>query len=104
MEVLMSSVAYPAYRLNRHKLLISCATLALATAALAPQRAAAQAFAGAPTTVSGTVGYARATPGSETVTVSSGSATINWAPSDTSGTGHVDFLPTGNSATYQGGA
>ncbi|MGN6848874.1 MAG: two-partner secretion domain-containing protein, partial [Sphingomicrobium sp.] len=96
----MSHALYPAYRLNRHKLLVSCATLAI-TVALTPSRAWAQAFQGTPTTASGTITYSRSTPGTETVTVGSSTATINWAPSDTSGTGNINFLPLGNTATYQ---
>ncbi|HTD76694.1 MAG TPA: hypothetical protein VK898_03585, partial [Chloroflexota bacterium] len=98
----MSQIVYPAYRLKRHKLLLSCATVAIATAALAPQRASAQAFQGAPTTTAGTATFSRSTPGVETVTVGTSTATINWAPSDTQGIGHVNFLPEGNIATYQG--
>src|SRR5436190_11983156 len=97
----MSGVLYPAYRLKRQKLLVSCATLAI-TVALTPQRAWAQAFQGTPATVSGTVSYDRATPGSETITVGSTTATVNWTPSDSQGTGNVVFLPVGNTATYQG--
>ena len=100
----MSSVAYPMYRLKRQRLLISCATLALVAGALAPTRATAQAFAGTPTTIAGTVSYDRATPGSETINVGSSTATINWAPSDVQGTGNINFLPLGTTATYQGGA
>ena len=98
----MSTVAYPEYRQNRQKLLISCATLAIAVAALAPQKARAQAFQGSPTTAAGTVDYARATPGSETITIGSSTATINWAPNDVEGLGNINFLPAGNTATYQG--
>jgi filamentous hemagglutinin family protein len=100
----MSTVAYPPFRPCRHKLLISCATIAIATAALAPQRARAQAFQGTPTTAAGSVTFDRASPGSETVTINSNTATINWAPTDTQGTGTITFLPAGNTATYQGGA
>ena len=100
----MSNFAYPAYRPKRHRFLISCASLAIATAALAPQRAKAQAFQGAPATASGTVSYDRATPGTETITIGSNTATINWTPSDAQGTGNINFLPVGNSATYLGGA
>ncbi|MEP6983044.1 MAG: hypothetical protein ABI853_05300, partial [Sphingomicrobium sp.] len=97
----MAHALYPTYRLKRHKLLVSCATLAI-TVALTPQRAWAQAFQGTPTTASGTVSYARATPGTETITVGSSTATVNWAPSE-AGTGNINFLPVGNTATYQGG-
>src|SRR5690349_13737324 len=98
----MSHALHSARRLTRHKLLVSCATLAIAAAAMAPQRASAQAFQGTPTTAAGTVSYARSTAGSETITVGSGTATINWAPTDTQGTGNINFLPFGNTATYQG--
>src|SRR5438270_12158866 len=82
----MPHALYPAYRLKRHRLLVSCATFAI-TVALTPQRAWAQAFQGAPTTVSGTVSYSRSSPGTETITVGSTAATVNWAPTDTLGTG-----------------
>ena len=91
------SVAYPRHR--RTKLLISCATIALA--ALSPSRAKAQAFQGTPATQAGTVTYTRSTPGTETLTIGSSTATINWTPSDVQGTGNINFLPSGNSATYQ---
>src|SRR5206468_1702887 len=87
-------------RLKRHKLLVSCATIAI-TVGLTPQRAWAQAFQGTPTVASGIVTFNRSTPGSETVTVSTGTATVNWAPTDTQGTGNINFLPAGNTATYQ---
>jgi len=88
-------------RLKRHKLLVSCAALAI-TVALTPQRAWAQAFQGTPTVTGGSVSFNRSTPGSETVTVSTGSAIVNWAPTDTQGTGDINFLPAGNTATFQG--
>src|SRR5206468_3395815 len=89
-------------RLKRHKLLVSCAVLAI-TVALTPQRAWAQAFQGTPTVTGGIVSFNRSTPGSETVTVSTGTAIVNWAPTDTQGTGNINFLPAGNTATFQGG-
>jgi len=100
----MSPVAYPMCRSNRQSLLISSAVLAIATAILLPQKASAQAFQGTPTTAAGTVAYDRATPGIETLTINSPTATINWAPNDVQGAGNINFLPTGNSATYRGGA
>src|SRR5437764_5762786 len=89
-------------RLKRHKLLVSCAMIAIAVA-LTPQRAWAQAFQGTPTVTGGSVSFNRSTPGSETVTVSTATATVNWTPTDTQGTGNINFLPAGNTATYQGG-
>lgn len=90
---------------GRRALLLSCASLAIATAALFPQQARAQAFQGTPTTTAGNVGYDRATPGVETITVNTNTATINWTPTGAlNGAGRYDFLPAGNTATYQGGA
>ena len=86
---------------KRRKLLLSCASVAIATAALTPQKARAQAFNGTPTTSVGTIGYNRGTPGIETVTVGSATATIDWSP-DNSGSGNIIFLPSGNIATFQG--
>src|SRR6476661_7677514 len=100
----MSSAQFAAYRLKRHKLLISCATLAIAAAALTPTRARAQAFQGTPTTSAGTITFDRATAGIETINVGSTTATINWAPTDVQGTGNINFLPQGSTATYQGAA
>jgi len=88
---------------KRRALFLSCASLAIATVALAPQKARAQAFQGTPTTISGTVTYDRATTGVETINVNSSTATIDWSPSDSDGIGNINFLPTGNTATYQGG-
>src|SRR5437763_9168829 len=89
-------------RLKRHKLLVSCAVLAI-TVALTPQRAWAQAFQGTPTVASGIVTFNPATPGTETVTVGTATATVNWTPTDTQRTGNINFLPAGNTPTYQGG-
>src|SRR3954447_4370902 len=100
----MASTQYRAYQLNRQRLLLSCATLAIAAAALAPQRAKAQAFLATPTTMNGTVTYDRTTPGIETITIGTTNATVNWAPSDVQGAGNINLLPSGNTATYQGGA
>src|SRR5204863_3617520 len=57
---------------------------------------------GAPAVATGTATFSRATPGTETVTVGSASATVNWTPTDAQGTGNINFLPAGNTATFQG--
>ncbi|HVU30029.1 MAG TPA: hypothetical protein VHE36_06490, partial [Sphingomicrobium sp.] len=100
----MISSARPAYRSIRKKLLISCASVAIATAAVTPQKLRAQsagAFQGTPSTVSGTVDYSRGA-GTETITVSSPTATINWSPYDneTATANPIDFLPKDNVATF----
>ena len=82
-------------------LMMSCASAALAAAALFPQKAHAQAFVGTPTTQSGSVNYSRSTPGSETLIIGSNTATINWTPTNQQqGGGAIDFLPAGNTATF----
>jgi filamentous hemagglutinin family protein len=64
---------------------------------------AAQAFLGTPTVVLGTVGRTTG-PGTETITVDSAQATINWLPTDTgSGGPPINFLPGGNSVTFESG-
>jgi filamentous hemagglutinin family protein len=83
--------------------MISCAAAAVAAVLAQPREAKAQAFQGDPTTAMGTVTYSRdSSPivGSETITVGSPTATINWAPYDTQGTGNIDFLPDGYVATF----
>jgi filamentous hemagglutinin family protein len=101
MEVLMTSAATVASRLNRKRrtLMISCAGAAIAALAVSPQKAEAQAFAGDITSSSQTVSRTTGT-NSETITVTNAATTINWAPTDTQGTGTIDFLPSGNTATF----
>ena len=53
-----------------------------------------------PHRVSG-VTFDRATPGIETITISNPTATIDWAPNN-GGTGTIIFLPSTNTATFQG--
>src|SRR5207253_5408782 len=87
-------------RSNRRKLLISCASLAIATAAISPKKADAQAFNGTPTTTSGSVSYARANPNVETITISSSTAKIDWAADDGNTSGTLNFQPSANTAIY----
>jgi filamentous hemagglutinin family protein len=87
-------------RPTRNALLMSCASAALAAAALMPQPAGAQAFVGTPTTTAGSVNYNRSTPGAETITVGTNTATIAWTPTGQSQNGTINFLPTGNTATF----
>jgi filamentous hemagglutinin family protein len=92
---------------KRNALMISCASAAMAAAALAPQAARAQAiievgsFKGSITGTSGTVNRSiGAGSTSETITVGQSNTVINWAPYDTQGVGTINFLPAGNSATF----
>ncbi|MEO5972034.1 MAG: hypothetical protein ABIP91_01540, partial [Sphingomicrobium sp.] len=85
---------------RRERLLLSCAAVALATVALPAGRAHAQAFQGRELVASGSA--VRTITGSftETITVGTPTATIDWSPYDAQGTGTIDFLPAGNTATF----
>ncbi|MEO8453594.1 MAG: hypothetical protein ABI454_00395, partial [Sphingomicrobium sp.] len=97
------SVAYRASRhltFKRSALMLSCAAAALMAEPARGQVAPTGAFQGTPTTAGGTVGYNRGS-GTETITVGSSTATINWNPYDQQqGGGTIDFLPNGNTATF----
>ena len=103
----MIRTAQRTHRAIRRKLLISCATFAIATAALAPQKARASG------------GAHRCVPGDDRVDQRRvpdvdadrnrddhrdvATATINWSPTDTAKQfGKIVFLPNGNVATFQG--
>ncbi|WP_310467439.1 hypothetical protein [Sphingomonas sp.] len=85
---------------RRERLLLSCAATALATVALPAQRADAQAFQGSETVVNGTAIRTITGDFTETITVGTSTATINWSPYDNEGTGTIDFLPAGHTATF----
>ena len=94
-------------RTTKRKLLWSCAAAAIVvTAGTTAQKARAQAFQGAPTlpnpniAVDGAATRTITSPTTETITVGSTNATINWIPSDNDGSGTIDFLPNGNVATF----
>src|SRR6185437_4550016 len=102
-ELLMMRNHKPAFRASRNRLLISCATVAIATAGLLPQKAQAQAVQGTIGSITGTVTRTNTTSTSETITIGSPTATINWTPTgQPNGNGNIDFLPAGNVATFQG--
>ncbi len=85
----------------RYALLAGCASAIGLAAGLAEGPARAQAFQGTPIAVAtGTVTFDRTTPGVETITALRPTAIIDWTPSDTTGTGTVNFLPQGNVATF----
>ena len=88
----------------RKALLLSCASAALAVVAIAPQSVHAQALGAFRGTVTGTTGTVTRSPVSntaETITIGSSTATINWSPTgQQQGSGTLDFLPNGNTATF----
>ena len=94
MEIKMTISAHKPVRPFKRALLVGCALAGLGGLA---GRAQAQAFAGTPATAFGGVAYDRATPGVETITVSTNTAVINWTVNN------AIFLPAGNIATFQNG-
>ncbi|HET7605102.1 MAG TPA: hypothetical protein VFK28_03410, partial [Sphingomicrobium sp.] len=104
----MIRTAQPAYRALRNKLLISCATAAIATVAVTPQKAHAQvagAFRGSITGTTGVVSRDQTSGTTETINIGSPTATIDWNPLGEINTdGNMVFLPAGNVATFQGDA
>jgi filamentous hemagglutinin family protein len=101
---MMTIATRPAYRNNRRRLLLSCATAAIAAAVLMPQKAHAQAFQGSITSATNASQTSVGT-GTETITVTAPTATLVWNPTGAvNGSGNIDFLPSGNVATFQGTA
>jgi filamentous hemagglutinin family protein len=83
---------------KRSALLMSCAVLATG---LVPECLFAQAFQGSINSSAGSVTRTPTTGTTETITIGSSKATINWSPSDTQkGGGAINFLPAGNTATF----
>lgn len=88
---------------NRSKLLLGCGSAALAIGlAAAPERAQAQAFQATETFVDGS-GSRTLGSGTETITIDTNTAIIEWTPDEDGQGNALDFLPTGNTATFQNG-
>lgn len=85
------------------RLALLASACALAPALVAPGAAHAQAFAGGATVTAGAATRNVTTGTTETITVFSPSAIIDWKPEDVLGLGPVNFLPAGNIATFQNG-
>ena len=83
----------------RSGLMLSCAVAAI-LAAGASQQARAQAFQGNESVVGGVATRTITGSTTETITIGSSTATINWSPYDVEGSGTIDFLPAGNTATF----
>lgn len=83
-------------RLARRALLASSA---LAATCVLPQTAGAQAFQGTPSVVSGGPVITTGT-GTTSVVLTAPETVINWTPTDVSGTGTIDFLPSGTVASF----
>lgn len=94
----------PSLHSQRQRLLVGCAFGAMLAWNALGEKVSAQAFQlndANPTLVAGNVDFSRdvvSTPGTETITVNSPTAIINWNRAE------ADFLPEGNVATFQNGA
>ncbi len=88
-------------RAPRSGLMIGCAAGALAFAA-APQSVSAQAFQAESVTVSGTVFRQLTSDTTETISIETPTAIVDWFPNDGQ-SAIVDFLPQGNVATFSNG-
>ncbi len=104
---LMRQASVPGIAHNRHRLMWSCAAAAIVVAAgTSARQAKAQAFSGSPVAPGpniasdGSASRTITSPTTETITVATPRATINWTPFDNDGSGTIDFLPSGNVATF----
>lgn len=94
----------PSLHSRRQRLLVGCAFGAMLAWNALGEKVSAQAFQlndANPSLVAGNVDFSRdvvSTPGTETITVNSPTAIINWNRAE------ADFLPEGNVATFQNGA
>ncbi|MEA3002000.1 MAG: hypothetical protein QOH81_788, partial [Sphingomonadales bacterium] len=88
----------------RARLLLSSAAAAIVCVMSAPAPARAQAFQGNAAVSAGAATRIVTGPTSETIRVDSPSAILDWKPNDAAiGGPPIDFLPSGNIATFQNG-
>ncbi|MGZ8350225.1 MAG: hypothetical protein ACXWU2_09365, partial [Allosphingosinicella sp.] len=89
----------------RRSQLLACAAVAAVGLALQPTQASAQAFQGTIGDTSGTVTRTPTGSGTETITIGSPTAIIDWTPGCAQNcSGTFDFLPSANTATFEGAA
>ena len=100
----VSQAYHPSRRLTlqRSALMLSCAATALLAQPAHGQAAPTGAFQGSISSTTGTVTRTPTTNQTEKITIGSSTATINWTPTTAAqaGTGTIDFLPSGNTATF----
>lgn len=91
------------WRARKRSLFLSGAVIAAIAVAAPPREANAQslAFQGTPTVDFGAANIDSSVSDQDLITVSTPTAVITWAPLDSSGTGTIDFLPLGATATFQ---
>lgn len=86
---------------NRSKLLLGCGSAAMAMGlAMSPNQASAQAIQATETEVVGSISRNFTGTGSETITVNTPVAVVDWTPDEISGVA-LDYLPTGAVVTFQ---
>ena len=89
---------------NRSRFLLGCGSMALALAlAAAPQEAQAQAFQGNEEPIVGSANRIFTGTGTETIVVETDTAVLDWTPLEDGAGNALDFLPTGNVATFENG-
>lgn len=87
---------------NRSKLLLGCGSAALAMGLVAaPQAASAQAIQATENVSSGVAFRNFTGTGTETISVATPVAVIDWTPDEDGGGNALDFLPNGNTVTFQ---
>lgn len=87
---------------NRSKLLLGCGSAALAMGLVAaPQAASAQAIQATENVSSGVAFRNFTGTGTETISVATPVAVIDWTPDEDAGGNALDFLPNGNTVTFQ---
>jgi len=90
---------------KRSKLLVTSGSAALAMSlAMAPQQASAQAFQASETPLVGDVARINTGTGTETLEVNTPTAVLEWTPDEDGAGNALDFLPTGNVATFVNGS
>lgn len=87
---------------NRSRLMVGCASAALALALVfAPERATAQGVQASPTVTLGTADVIATASNETTVTVSAPVAVIDWDPNEDAFGNALNFLPAGNRLIFQ---
>ncbi|MCF8706888.1 beta strand repeat-containing protein [Rhizorhapis sp. SPR117] len=96
-----SNAMSPAMRHRKYAPLLHGCAIALTLAAMARTPLVhGQAFQGTPTLTAGSASVGQS-GNTDTITVFSDQVVLDWAPTDTSGTGTINFLPNGSTAIFQ---
>ena len=102
-RAMLDKSSTPFLRARRRSLLLGGACGAALALAAPAEQANAQAFQGTESVGAGSFERVITGTGTETIQLFSDSAVINWTPNDNQGTGNINFLPVGNTATFENG-